>query len=90
MNLVDRAKNILLKPKQEWEIINEETTTTADLYKNYIIYLAAIGPIAAFIGMSIVGVSMPFGDHFVYPSQHVLLLPLYLISLASLAFIFLH
>ena len=35
MNLVDRAKNILLKPKQEWEIINEETTTTADLYKNY-------------------------------------------------------
>lgn len=67
MNLVDRAKNILLKPKQEWEIINEETTTTADLYKNYIIYLAAIGPIAAFIGMSIVGVSMLFGGSFRIP-----------------------
>lgn len=60
MNLVDRIKNILLKPKEEWPVITDETASTADLYKNYIIYLAAIGPIASFIGMSLVGISMPF------------------------------
>jgi uncharacterized membrane protein len=59
MNLIDRVKGILLQPKQEWEIISGETTTTSELYKNYIIPLAAIGPVASFIGMSIVGISMP-------------------------------
>jgi hypothetical protein len=61
MNLIDRVKKILIQPKQEWEVISGETTTTAELYKNYIILLAAIGPVASIIGLSIVGVSMPFG-----------------------------
>jgi hypothetical protein len=60
MNLIDRVKKILLQPKQEWGVISGETTTTSELYKNYIIPLAAIGPVASFIGMSIVGISMPF------------------------------
>jgi hypothetical protein len=51
MNLIDRVK---------WGVISGETTTTSELYKNYIIPLAAIGPVASFIGMSIVGISMPF------------------------------
>ena len=60
MMLIDRAKNILFQPKQEWPVIARETVSTADLYKNYIILLAAIGPLASVIGMSVFGMSLPF------------------------------
>ena len=59
MNIIERIKGIILKPKEEWQTIAGETTSIADLYKNYIIILAAIGPVASFIGLSIVGVSLP-------------------------------
>ena len=67
MNLSARIKNILLRPKQEWEIIAGEATTTADLYRNYILLLAAIGPVASVIGMSVIGVAMPSGGFFRLP-----------------------
>jgi hypothetical protein len=55
MNLIERAKNIILTPKSEWEVVAPEATPTAELYKSYIVPLAAIGPIASFIGLSLVG-----------------------------------
>ncbi len=61
MNITERIKGILLKPKEEWQTIAGETTSIAELYKNYIILLAAIGPVASFVGMSLVGVSLPVG-----------------------------
>jgi type III secretory pathway component EscS len=67
MSLVDRIKGILLKPKQEWQTISGETTTIPELYKAYIITLAAIGPVASVIGMSIVGISLPFVGSFRIP-----------------------
>ncbi|MFZ3138876.1 MAG: Yip1 family protein [Thermodesulfovibrionales bacterium] len=67
MNIVDRIKGILLKPKQEWQTISGETTTIPELYKAYIIILAAIGPVASIIGMSIVGISLPFVGSFRIP-----------------------
>jgi len=54
-DLVTRVKAILMTPKTEWPVIAAETTTVADLYKNYVVILAAIPAIAGFIGMSIVG-----------------------------------
>jgi hypothetical protein len=60
MALVDRVKNILLKPKPEWDVIDAEPSTVADLYKGYIIPLAAIGPVAQAIGSSVFGYTMPF------------------------------
>ncbi len=60
MDAVERAKGILLKPKEEWQTISGETTAIPELYKTYILILAAIGPAASIIGMSIVGVSLPF------------------------------
>jgi hypothetical protein len=60
MALVDRVKNILLTPKTEWEVIDAEPTTVADLYKGYIIPLAAIGPVAQAIGFSVFGMRLPF------------------------------
>lgn len=59
MNIIERIKGILLRPQEEWQTIAEETTPIAGLYINYIVLLAAIGPVAAFIGMSLVGVSLP-------------------------------
>ncbi len=62
MSIVERVKAICLKPNAEWGVIEQESTSTADLFKKYAIPLAAIGPIAAFIGYSLVGVSLgPFG-----------------------------
>lgn len=60
MDMVGRIKGILLKPSQEWEVVAGETTGIADLYKSYVVILAAIGPVAAVIGTSIVGIRVPF------------------------------
>ena len=60
MALVDRVKNILLTPRTEWEVIDAEPTTVADLYKGYILPLAAIGPVAQAIGFSVFGMRLPF------------------------------
>ncbi len=56
--LIARAKAILLTPKTEWPVIAGEPATTADLYKNYIIVLAAIPAVAAFIKGSIIGTDL--------------------------------
>lgn len=67
MNLVERVKNILLQPKNEWTVISGEMTSAGDLYKNYIAPLAAIGPAASIIGMSVIGITMPFVGTFRVP-----------------------
>jgi hypothetical protein len=67
MNLVERCKGILLSPNQEWQTISGETSSIAELYKSYVIILAAIGPVASVIGTSIVGISLPFVGSFRVP-----------------------
>jgi hypothetical protein len=61
MNLVERAKNIMFNPKQEWEVIKAESTTIGDLFTQYAMILAAIPAIAGFIGYSVFGFSYGFG-----------------------------
>jgi hypothetical protein len=58
MNLVDRAKKILLQPKSEWAVIAAEPHTVQDLYTGYVMILAAIPAVAWFIGFSIIGMGM--------------------------------
>ena len=60
MNLVERAKRLLLTPVPEWQVIDAETTTAGELYTQYIVPLAAIGPIARVIGFGLIGVHVPF------------------------------
>jgi hypothetical protein len=60
MDLVQRVKQILLSPRTEWQVIEAEPTTTTELYKTYIIPLAAIGPISQVIGYSVFGITVPF------------------------------
>ena len=59
MNLVERVKNIILRPNQEWNVIDTEIINTSNLYKSYVIPLTAIGPIATLIGTTLVGISLP-------------------------------
>ena len=56
MNIVDRAKAILLNPCPTWGLIEAEPATPAGLYKGYLMWLAAIPAVCGFIGMSLIGV----------------------------------
>ncbi|HET9428075.1 MAG TPA: Yip1 family protein [Allosphingosinicella sp.] len=49
--LVDRARDILMKPKQEWAVIDREPATIGGLYTGYVMILAAIPAVAFLIGM---------------------------------------
>jgi hypothetical protein len=55
MNLVERIKGILLQPKSEWQAIEREPGNAGYLFPNYVAIVAAIPPVCAFIGLSIVG-----------------------------------
>lgn len=57
MNIVQRAKNIVLNPKATWQEIEQERSSPAVLYTQYYMILALIPAIATFIGLSIVGMS---------------------------------
>jgi hypothetical protein len=48
--LVERAKNILINPPREWEVIDAEPATIRGIYNGYLVYIAAISPIARCIG----------------------------------------
>jgi Yip1 domain len=55
MNLVERAKAILQKPKEEWPVIEAEQDSIGSLFWHYVVPLAAIPPVAAFIGAAMTG-----------------------------------
>jgi hypothetical protein len=55
MNLFARAKAILMTPRQEWVVIDAEPVNVGALLMGYVLPLAAIGPIASFIGFSLFG-----------------------------------
>lgn len=59
MLLMDRAKSILLEPNVTWKAIDAEFTKPAALYKDYILPLAALGPVCTAIGMSLFGLRVP-------------------------------
>ena len=56
MNLIQRVQDVLLKPKDTWPVIAQESADTGSIYGGYLIYLAAIPAIAGFIGLSVVGI----------------------------------
>ncbi len=59
MALTPRVKNILLQPGLEWQVIESEQTTVGELYSSYIMLLAAIGPLASVVGLSLIGINLP-------------------------------
>jgi hypothetical protein len=60
MNIIERAKKIIIEPKNEWLIINQEEISQSQLIVTYLIPLALIPAVASFIGFGLVGISIPF------------------------------
>lgn len=80
MNLVERVKGILLQPKSEWQVIEREPGNAGYLFPNYVAIVAAIPPVCAFIGLSIVGYG-PFRLGIVSGILHAVVV--YVLSLIS-------
>jgi hypothetical protein len=57
MSLISRVQNILLRPKEEWAVIDAEPATIGGIYTSYVLILAAIGPICLLIGQQVVGIN---------------------------------
>src|SRR5436853_409607 len=55
MNLFERAKAILLTPRTEWPVIEQEPGALTDLFGPYMAVLAAIPALCRFIGNSLIG-----------------------------------
>jgi Yip1-like protein len=66
MNLVERAKKLILQPKQEWQAIDAEPHTVQGLYTGYVMILAAIPAVCGFIGLSLIGIGA-FGQTYRVP-----------------------
>ncbi len=53
--LINRAKAIILTPKDEWPKIAASPESIGDIYRSWVLPLAAIGPVAQFIGGALFG-----------------------------------
>ena len=53
MNIVERAKRIIVSPKTEWDVIEGESTPTQQLLVGYVLPLSAVAAIASFIGSAL-------------------------------------
>lgn len=60
MALIDRVKAICLKPGTEWPVIEAEPSSTQSLMTGYAVPLAAITPLASFVGGVVIGRTIPF------------------------------
>ncbi|TXH58907.1 MAG: DUF1282 domain-containing protein [Bacteroidia bacterium] len=58
MNLIERAKNIITTPKTEWLVIDNEIADPKSIITGYVIPLATVAAIAAFIGYGLIGTNM--------------------------------
>ena len=61
VDLIERVRNILLQPKDEWPKVAAEETTPQSLYFGYIMILAAIGPVAMLVAFGSLGVGFGLG-----------------------------
>lgn len=60
MDLAQRARSIVLKPKEEWRKIKAESATVGSLFFSYAGILAAVPPVFEFIGNVLIGRKYPF------------------------------
>ena len=58
--LVARVQAILTTPKTEWPSIASEPASVANLYKQYILVLAAVPAVVGFVKQSVIGTTVPF------------------------------
>jgi hypothetical protein len=85
LNLIERAKNILLTPKTEWDVIAGETAAPMSLVTGYVLPLAALAAIAGFIGSAVIGTPLPFGGTFRMPMTWALAMLVYHLVMSVVA-----
>lgn len=56
MNLVDRAKNIIVTPKTEWDAVSAEEPNIQQILFGYVLPLALIPTVAVIIGWGMIGI----------------------------------
>jgi Yip1 domain len=61
MNLIERAKNIMLTPAKEWDVVNGEEANVPGIITGYVLPLAGAAAVAAFIGYGLIGANLGFG-----------------------------
>lgn len=81
-NLVARVKNLLLQPSATWDEIDREPATVNGLMTGYVIPLALIPAVCAFIGLLVFGAGIGFGGF----GMSMRFSPVYLISQAVLTY----
>jgi hypothetical protein len=59
MDIAQRVQSIILKPKKEWVRIKAEPATVRDLFRSYIMILAAVPAVSQFLGNILVGRRLP-------------------------------
>jgi len=62
MEIIDRVKNVLLNPKEEWTTIEAEQDPHVKILTSYLFLLALIPAVCQFIGYGLVGHTV-FGVH---------------------------
>lgn len=55
MDIVARAKGLLMEPVREWGVIAAEPADTARLFKSYVMPLSALPAVAGLIGTALMG-----------------------------------
>ena len=55
MNVIERAKSILLAPEPTWQVIEAEPATVGSIYKDWLFIMAAIPAVCGFIGLTFLG-----------------------------------
>ena len=58
MDIINRIKNVLVTPKTEWPVIEAENEPHVKVFTNYVVLLALIPAVAAFIGYGLIGYSV--------------------------------
>ena len=58
MNLIERVKNIITNPNKEWDVIATEQPDSGKIITGYVLPLAGLAAIAAFIGYGLIGVNV--------------------------------
>jgi len=85
-NILERAKAIVLKPVETWQVIKGEKVGINQLFFNYAAKLALIPAICGLIGLTIVGIRLPAGNLMRIPFLSVFMAQAagYVVGLASL------
>ena len=84
MNVIERAKGMLLQPAQTWPVVDAEPASTASIYRDWLVIMAAIPAVCGFVGMSLVGVGMfGFGYRVPVATGVVTMVTGYMLSLVA-------